>query len=166
MERRDYLKTVGSIAGAATIGSAGFFALTSGAAASTIDITGGSPSVSNDRGNLSKLTVNPQFTVNWDNFDDAVGKVFFLLEAKVGDGDFHPIYRATPWLGADEIGTTGSFTRPNSESGGLGPLVVADADGKPDYSSLSFPAEVDEQSFLDGTSIGGAGDYPSNGVVL
>lgn len=64
MERRDYLKTVGSIAGAATIGSAGFFALTSGAAASTIDITGGSPSVSNDRGNLSKLTVNPQFTVN------------------------------------------------------------------------------------------------------
>ena len=92
-----------------------------GAAASRISITAGNPgTVSNDRGDASKVTTNPQFSVSWRNLDDAVAKVFFLVEASVGGGSFLPIFRSTPWLpGSDTTtnsyvkmasGTTGEYT--------------------------------------------------------
>lgn len=68
-----------------------------------------------------------------------------------------PIYRATPWLSAEQMGTTGSFTRPGSWNGGLGPLVVADEQGKPNYDNINFPGDsIDKESYLDGTSLGSA----------
>jgi len=168
MERRTLLKTIGGIGTAAAVGGASLAALSGGAAASAINISGGNPSVSNDRGDLTRLTADPEFTVTWEGLDDAVGKVFFLLEASVDGGDFEPIYRATPWLSLEGIGTTGSFTRPSSPNGGLGPLVIADPNGRPDYASIDFSSigGVDLASFLDGTSMGGADNYPNNGVVL
>jgi hypothetical protein len=140
--------------------------------------------ISNDRGDVSEVTADPQFTVTWENFDDAVGKVFFLVEGKVGGGNWSPIFRATPWLTEsrnnsyvrEEPGTTGQYTVKQPLSAAysqdtrfydgdapdysMSPLVVADEQGRPDYSSITFPSGVDLTSFLDGTSIGGADDYP------
>lgn len=177
MERRTFLKTTAGIATASTIGLAAF-SQTGAAAGVSIGATNPTQ-VSNDRGDLTEVNINPNFTLNWEGFDDAVGKVFYLVEAKVGEGgDYQPIFRATPWLAADDISTTGSYavnpdfaTALNQDdrfSDGDGPdisaspLVVADEQGKPDYSSIDFSSlgGIDLQSFLDGTSIGSASDYP------
>lgn len=186
MDRRKLLKSIGGIGAATTVGGAGFFAVTGGAAAAQVNITASNPgSISNDRGDISQVTTNPTFDVQWENFDDAVGKVFYLVEAKVGDsGSWEPIFRATPWLtqpantghirqtpgttGRYRIKTTlsqalnqdGRFSDGNGPDASADPLVVADELGRPDYSSLSFPSGVDLSSFLDGTSIGSASDYP------
>ncbi len=164
----------------------GLLASAGTSAAATVNISASNPaSVSNDRGDVSRVTANPQFDVQWQNLDDAVGKVFYLVEAKVGDGgSWEPIFRATPWIGEEvnngylrqSPGTTGRYRvkvplaqalnqDPRFDDGdgpdaSAGPLVVADEQGRPDYSSLSFPGGVDLASFLDGTSIGSASDYP------
>lgn len=187
MERRSFLKRAGIVgATASALGGAGFATLSGSAAASSVSISASAPStVVNDRGDLSEVTVDPQFSVQWEDLDDAVAKVFYVIEAKVGDGDFWPIFRATPWLPASEEinsyvtmkpGTTGEYTlkQPHSVvlnqdsrfSDGEGPdisaspLIVADSQGRPVYSDLNFPGGVDIKSFLAGDSIGGASDYP------
>lgn len=186
MERRELLKKTGSIGAIAAVGGAGITAFAGGAAASQIQITASNPgNISNDRGDVTTVTSDPTFDLTWKNLDDAVGKVFYLVEAKVGDnGSWQPIFRATPWLTEpantahirQEPGTTGQYRIKTSLSQALNqdsrffdgnapdfsasPLVVADEQGKPDYGSLSFPGGVDLNSFLDGTSIGSASDYP------
>lgn len=162
MERRTLLKTVSGIGAATVFGGAGLLAATGGAAASEVNITAGNPSVSNDRGDLSALTVGPDFDVSWSNLDDAVGKIFFLLEAKVGDGEFQPIYRATPWLSVEQMGTTGSYTRAPWTGG----ITVADEQGKPDYSAIDFTAtgRTSYETFMDGTSMGSASAYAGLGL--
>lgn len=160
--RRKFMKLVGGIGAATVAGGAGVVSMTGGAAASTVSISATGPStVSNDRGNVSKVTVDPAFNVNWSGLDDAVGKVFWLLEAKVAGGDWQPIYRATPWLSAEDIGTSGTFSRPNSNNGGLGPLVIADEQGRPDYDGWNWGSygDADLSSFLSGTSLGSAENY-------
>jgi hypothetical protein len=158
MERRNLLKTMGGIGAAATVAGAGIGTLSGSAAAqSGVSITASNLDAgSNDRGDISQVTIDPDFTVNWDNFDDAVGKVFYLVEAKVGDGAWQPIFRATPWLSAEQIGTTGTY----DQSSGL-PLVIADEEGKPDYSSFNFDdlSGVDLESYLDGTSMQSSDNY-------
>ena len=173
--------------GAVAAGGAGFTLLSSPAAASTVSISAANPAtIANDRGDVSEVTADPQFTVTWENFDDAVGKVFFLVEGKVGGGNWWPIFRATPWLTEprntgyvrEEPGTTGQYTLKHplsvaysqddrfSDGSGvdnsMSPLVVADEQGRPDYSSIDFSSisGVDLASFLDGTSIGSADEYP------
>jgi hypothetical protein len=184
-DRRTFIKAAGGI-GALTIGGAGVTLLSGTAAAATVNITAGNPgTVSNDRGDVSEVTADPTFDVQWENLDDAVGKVFFLVEAKVGDGgSWEPIFRSTPWLTESantahlrqEPGTTGRYrikttlsqafnqdprlSDGNPPNYDLRPLVVADEQGRPDYSSLSFQGSVDLASFLDGTSMGSASDYP------
>lgn len=160
--RRKFMKLVGGIGAATVAGGAGVVSMTGGAAASTVSISATGPStVSNDRGDVSKVTVDPAFNVNWSGLDDAVGKVFWLLEAKVAGGDWQPIYRATPWLSAEDIGTSGTFSRPNSNNGGLGPLVIADEQGRPDYDGWNWGSygDADLSSFLSGTSLGSAENY-------
>jgi len=157
------------------VGGAGILALSGGAAASDVNIEDGSTAISNDRGDLSRLAIDPTMNIRWSNFDDAVGKVFFLIEAKVGDGSFHPVYRATPWLSASQMGTTGTldidtitdgveadprWTNEHGSTENPG-ITLADEDGRPDYSALSFPSGVDYESFMDGTSMGGADNYPA-----
>jgi len=186
MQRRKFLKTTGSIGAAAAIGGSGILAMSGGAAASDISITASSPAtVQNDRGDVSKVTTNPQFDVSWKNLDDAVAKVFFLIEANVGGQGFVPIYRATPWLpdGTEnnsylkaESGTTGQYTlkhplvkvlnqdgrfndgTPPNES--ASPLVIADEDGKPDYSSADWDSygPASENSYMSGVSMGSASE--------
>lgn len=176
MERRTFLKTTAGIATAATIGTAAF---SQTGAAAGVSISATNPAqVSNDRGDVTAVTVNPNFRVEWEGFDDAVGKVFFLIEGKVGEeGEYQPLFRSTPWLpataGAEDgisasgPGTTGhyevasplsfAYNFPQNAPSGI---VVADEQGQPDYSSLSFPGGVDLQSFLDGTSMSTSDNYP------
>ncbi|WP_134671719.1 twin-arginine translocation signal domain-containing protein [Halorussus marinus] len=186
MQRRKFLKTTGSIGAAAAIGGSGILAMSGGAAASDISITASSPAtVQNDRGDVSKVTTNPQFDVSWKNLDDAVAKVFFLIEANVGGQGFVPIYRATPWLPAGtennsylkaESGTTGQYTlkhplvkvlnqddrfddgTPPNES--ASPLVIADEDGNPDYSGADWSnyGPASESSYMNGVSVGSASE--------
>jgi len=184
MQRRNFLKASSGI-GAVAAGGVGFTYLMDPAAAASVSIGASNPAtVSNDRGDVSEVTADPEFNVTWENLDDAVGKVFLLVEAKVDDGDWSPIFRATPWLTEprnngyvrEEPGTTGQYTvkqplsvaysQDSRFSDGNGPdysmsrLVVADEQGRPDYNSVSFPSGVDLTSFLNGTSIGSASDYP------
>lgn len=174
MERRTFLKTTAGIATAATIGTAAF-SQTGAAAGVSIGATNPTQ-VSNDRGDLTEVNINPNFTLNWEGFDDAVGKVFYLVEAKVGEGgDYQPIFRATPWLAADDISTTGSYavnpdfaTALNQDdrfSDGEGPdisaspLVVADEQGKPDYEGNGgYPGSFSD--YESGVSVGSASNYP------
>lgn len=186
MQRRSFLKTTGGI-GAVAAGGTGFALMSNSAAAAAVSIGANNPAtVSNDRGDVSEVTADPQFNVTWENFDDAVGKVFFLVEGKVGDGDWWPIFRATPWLTEprnngyvrEEPGTTGQYTvkQPLSVAysqddrfsdgdgidNSMSPLVVADNHGRPDYSSIDFSSigGVDLSTFLNGVSVGSADNYP------
>ena len=154
-------------------------------AASSISISAGNPGVvSNDRGDISQVTADPQFHVQWENLDDAVAKVFYLIEASVDGGPFVPLFRGTPWLPADventsyvkaKSGTTGEYKlkHPHSVvlnqdprfSDGSGPdesanpLVIADDDGKPAYSSADWSSygPSDFQRYYEtGNSMGSA----------
>lgn len=185
MERRDYIKAIGGIATASTVGGLGLIAGGGSVAASSVSITAGNPAkVSNDRGDISKVTADPQFHVRWENLDDAVAKVFYLIEASVDGGPFVPIFRATPWLPADsentgyvraESGTTGRyrlkqphamvlnqddrFDDGDGPDESAAPLVIADDDGKPAYSSVDWSnyGPSDEERYVEtGTSMGTA----------
>jgi len=46
--------------------------------------------VENDRGDISQVHVDPEFTVSWENLDDGVAKVFYLVEASVVVADSSP----------------------------------------------------------------------------
>ncbi|KAB1198178.1 MULTISPECIES: hypothetical protein [Haloferax] len=176
---------MGGIGVATAVGGAGLLAFSGGVAAAQVSITAANTAlVSNDRGDISQVTADPEFHVHWQNLDDAVGKVFFLVEANVGGTGWQPIFRATPWIGQEVNnayirqvpGTTGMyrvkvplsqalnqdprFSDGDGPDASASPLVIADEQGKPDYSTLSFPGGVDESSFLDGTSIGSASAYP------
>jgi len=174
---------MGGIGAAATVAGAGIGTLSGSAAASEVSISGGDPgSVTNDRGDVTQVTIDPSFSVSWEGLDDGVAKVFYLIEAKVGSGNWQPIFRATPWLPAgtentsyvkSKSGTTGEYTlkQPHSmvlnqderfgEGESAAPLVVADEEGKPEYSDLNYAnhpdsSSVDETSYLNGTSMGTA----------
>ncbi|MDB2244982.1 hypothetical protein PM076_01060 [Halorubrum ezzemoulense] len=129
MERRSLLKTIGGIGVTASAAGAGVLATSGGASAqSSVDITATSPgNISNDRGDLTKVTIDPSFRIEWDDFDTAVGKVMVLIEARTLEGGevqgegWTPILRMTPWLTEDQQqnggphidyskpGTTGHF---------------------------------------------------------
>jgi hypothetical protein len=164
MERRNLLKTMGGIGAAATVAGAGIGTLSGSAMASGASISAENPArVENDRGDISQVHVDPEFTVSWENLDDGVAKVFYLVEASVGGSGFVPIFRATPWLPAGvennsyvraESGTTGEYRLKQPHSMVLnqdprfsdgsgpdesaGPLIVADEDGKPDYAAADW----------------------------
>lgn len=194
LNRRKVLGSIGSLA----IAGSGVAALSgSGAAQLTVDIGASDPgTVSNDRGDLSKVSVDPQFSVQWEGLDEAVAKVFYLIEARVDGGEWMPIFRATPWLPAGtesnsfvtaESGTTGEYTLKTNHSAVLnsdsrfdnasesaGPLVVADDNGAPAYGSVDWsnygPSDY-ERYVNTGTSMGSATEaeqflVTDNGLVL
>jgi len=168
MKRRETLKYLGGIGTTAAVGGLGLTALSGSAAASAVNITASNPgSLSNDRGEIEEVTVDPSFRVEWEDFDDAVGKIFYLVEAKFGQGGtYRPIFRATPWLTgagpgdypagvhATKPGTTGHYelranlsqaiaNDPRYDSGTPPrpvprPLVAFNRAGKPDYQNADY----------------------------
>lgn len=183
IDRRTALRTLGTAGVVATGAGLGSYVLSERGAALTVDISATNPSsVANDRGDLSKVTIDPTFRVEWENFDTAIGKVFYVIEARVGSQtDWSPVFRSTPWLtpgalsGVDRAkpGTTGhlEFTDPignimsqsSQDRNSVGedpralprPIQIANELGRPDYSSASgYPSGVD--SYLGGESVGSA----------
>lgn len=123
MTRRNALKGI-ALAGGATV--LGGFAI-SGGAASNVTISAEDFTEANDTGDLKAVWIAPEFEVEWENFDEPVGKVRVLIEAGVegetydadlpgGPYDYVPVRRETPWIDGDpeENGngpiTTGSYT--------------------------------------------------------
>lgn len=188
VNRRSLLKAIGGIGVVGTASGIGVMSMSGSGAAAEISISASNPAeISNDRGDISEVTVDPQFSLTWEGLDDAVGKVFYLVEAKVGEnGSWEPIFRATPWID-DDInnsyirqvpGTTGEYTLKQPHSAVLnqdsrfrdgdepdfsaGPLVIANERGRPDYESIDFESitSVDLSSYLNGTSMSSADKYP------
>lgn len=77
MERRDVLKSVGGIGTASVLGLGGVMAFSGSAAAvsNTLNIT--NSDVSNEDGDLSKVVMGLNHTVEWDNFDVGVDAVSY-----------------------------------------------------------------------------------------
>lgn len=119
MNRRNLLKTVGGIGAAGAIGGPGLLALSGGAAASDISIVSTNPdTLQNDQGDLTRVTVDPELEFHWSGFDEAVGAVFWALEAKTeGMEEYYPVYRETPWLDPQRAingGSHVSYGRPHT----------------------------------------------------
>lgn len=101
-----------TIAGA----SVGAFSSSVAGASSTLSVATNNVRLENDRGDLASLTIDPTFRIEWEDFDDAVGEVFFAIEAKLPDMDeFYPVFRTSPWLIPD--GRYGNYDRPASING-------------------------------------------------
>ncbi|ELZ31490.1 hypothetical protein C474_09322 [Halogeometricum pallidum JCM 14848] len=82
--RRTFIKGIGAVG----IAGAGL-TLASGDASATSDVSIDAQDVdaaTND-GKVSRVGISPQFTVDWKGFDDPVGKVFCLVEAKDAEGN-------------------------------------------------------------------------------
>lgn len=100
ISRRKALATIG--ASAVAVGGVATFASNNAAALNT-SITASNPAtVSNDRGDLTEVTADPQFRVEWEGMDQAVGAVFCAMEARVNGGEYRPVFRMTPWLATTE----------------------------------------------------------------
>lgn len=166
--RRTVLKGLAGLGAAGVVGGLGIGTFASSAAAAGASISANGPAtISNDRGDISEVTIDPKFRVEWRNMDEAVGKVFVLVEAKVpNQGDFTPLFRMTPWLTPDtnalggvrcsKPGTTGHYelnlplsrvlrnsveARGNLNSAPRAlprPIVVANEAGRPDYEGADY----------------------------
>ena len=166
LDRRKVLGTVGGLAAA---GSGLALFTGESAATASVGIKAGNPQkLKNDRGDLSRVTIDPTFRVEWENFDEAIGKVFYVIEAKLGKknqgGTYHPIFRSTPWLTGDTLqgvdasdpGTSGHLEYVDPLSKILNrstnarnasnedprplprPVEVVNEHGRPDYESADF----------------------------
>lgn len=179
MIRRNYLRAIGGIGAAAGLGGLTVFE-SGGAFAQISSITANDFTVSNDRGELHTVTIDPTFQLDWSGFDDAVAKIMMVVEGKYGSSSngWTPIFRMTPWL--DPGGNSGSGL--NSSGPGTSghfyvnsplsqiiaqdsrysspptprPIEVVNQVGRPDYPSGTYPSGVTASSYLDGSSLGSA----------
>ncbi|RLM59825.1 hypothetical protein DVK02_03610 [Halobellus sp. Atlit-31R] len=95
-------RLLAGLGGAISMG-AGFTALSGSAVGASATISSQNPgAVKNDRGDLTRVTIDPAFRVEWEGLDTAVGKVFVLFEGRTREdgqwSDWSPIFRMTPWL--------------------------------------------------------------------
>lgn len=178
VNRRTALKGIG-ITGLAAVGVG--VGMSGSAAAAAVNIGASNPAqVKNDRGKVTKVGANPNFTVSWENLDDAVGKVFVLIEARRAGGSWSPVFRMTPWLSADGqnnahvsdsgMGTTGEYRIKTDLARALASddryngtvsdavLELFNEAGRPDYENADYSdmGGVDATSYLNGVSMGSA----------
>jgi hypothetical protein len=184
-------KAIASGLSTVAVASTGVYAATRGASATVVGIGSTDPSVvKNDRGDLESVKIDPQFRVEWQDFDEPVGKVFFVVEANPANQGWSPLFRSTPWLteasknldGQDlsKPGTTGYFelTKPLSDvllnsayardSTDEDPrdpgraLSVVDTEGRPDYASADGVSPgFDDIGGVDSASYLGGGSVGS-----
>lgn len=166
ISRRRALKGIGA-AGVVSVLGLGSISGSAFGASSRISATNPS-AVSNDRGDLTRVTVDPTFRVEWEGLDTAVGKVFYVIEARTRDDgnwrDWSPVFRSTPWLTPGTIqgvnhskpGTTGFYeitdplsaimNRSSAEWGAKDEdprslpraIEVVNEFGRPDYENADF----------------------------
>lgn len=106
MERRNLLKAVGSIGTAATVGGAGFFAMTGGATA-TANANYGDVTVTSDDGTVEYVAIYGSSTVTWDGFDSTAMEARIVNEAQIPG--------QVGWL---QLNNTGRFALDNDSWGG------------------------------------------------
>ncbi|MFC4356578.1 hypothetical protein ACFO0N_01295 [Halobium salinum] len=158
MKRRTLLGTLAGIGTASAVGLGTF--TRRGAASVETNFAANAVSLSNDTGDLSKLFITPTFRVEWSGFDEPVGKVRVLVEARApgadGDaGEWSPVLRATPWINGNTAGTVTESAGPattgfyDTGSDGWGPITLFNEFGKPDYSQVPS-----SEQYLAGTSLG------------
>lgn len=103
LSRRSVLASAAGL----TVAGAGVGAFSSSVAgaSSSLDVSSGSATLANDRGDLTRISIDPTLRVEWKNFDTAVGKVFVAVLAKTPEQDrYYPAFRTTPWLTSDGNG--------------------------------------------------------------
>jgi hypothetical protein len=82
LQRRNYLKAVGGIAGAATIGGIGALVGSSGASATAVQNLG-DVSVTSDDGTVEYVAIYGDSTVRWDGFDSTATSFIEVIEARI-----------------------------------------------------------------------------------
>jgi hypothetical protein len=166
MKRRDVLKTLGIAGGVGVTGVGATVLSSTTAAAAGISVNSSNVTVTNTRGDVHKVTIDPELNITWTGLDEAVGAISLFVEAKVDgvsgpNSGFYPLMRAEPVLRPNnagnvtiDTGTDGEFdfdgplstfsdnrTLGKDWSSGTnsnGALTVADDEaGTPDYSDES-----------------------------
>jgi hypothetical protein len=92
MQRRDFIKLGGAATALGAAGVSSALLTGSAAASSEVSFTSKPVSVTNQDGDLSRLTLDPEFTLEWSGFDDSVSSIYMLIEARAAGGNFSPIY--------------------------------------------------------------------------
>lgn len=150
------------LAGAATVGGMGTVAFSGTVAAgSQFSVEASDITVENNRGEVSEVSITPNLTIDWSHFDEAVGKIFVLVEANVDGNGYEPVFRVTPWLTpafAAESGSTGPGTNGTCilDFSGMASAVIANYDGVPDYATLLEDYNTTVEDYKDCTNTGGA----------
>lgn len=86
MQRRSFIKTVGGIGAATTLGAAGL-ALSGSAVAASSDLTISGTTLSNDDGDVTQVGVTLDHDASWDGFDVPVEAVAYRDVIKKVEGD-------------------------------------------------------------------------------
>ena len=141
MERRTFMKGLGA---AGVAGAVGTVAMTGGAAAAGMNVSATDPSpLTNDDGAVKEVSIDPELTINWSDFDSAVGAVSIFVEAYVGqpgdadgpNGGYYPLHRSEPAL---LPGSYGGMTIPQPGTTGtleLGPISSLSGNNRADLDS-------------------------------
>lgn len=125
--RRNAIKGIG-VSAVAAVGGLGLASVAQPAAAMTSEFTSGNPgTVTNDKGNISEVFVNPRVYTSWSGFDETPLKIRYILEAGVQGTGYKPVYRETPWLFTDSNDPQGSATHGTTDrfpKSGKAPLAT------------------------------------------
>lgn len=100
MERRELLKTVGGIGAATATGGVGLLASSGGALAASGSLDISNTTISNDDGDVTRVRVALEHTVDWDGFDISVDAVAYqdFIQAVDSNGNVvtgHKLYDNT-----------------------------------------------------------------------
>ena len=179
-DRRSVLKFIG-VGGAAAAGTGlGVMSLTGSAAAAEVNITASNPDTAmSDDGEIESVDVAPNLMINWDGFDEVVGKVRVLIEAATGAIDldpgeienleYTPVFRATGYANDTDNdveqesgpGTNGEFQL--DWYSGDEQISVYHEDGGPDYDGAEYNCGATTETYLNGTLMGDPIDGAQNG---
>jgi hypothetical protein len=177
-DRRSVLKATG---GLAALGAGGYALTGSAAATSDVDISSTGPvKAETVDGEISRVFIEPEITVNWSGFDEVVSRARILVEADVGNG-YQPVFRTTPWfdgtsdegqenggvtLGQDVFSPRGAYD--DYADGHRFPIVLANDQGLPDYATVAANSSgsVTEQTYVEGTSLGEPAESAVDGEGL
>jgi hypothetical protein len=121
--------------------------------------------VATDTGDVSRVFIRPAFDVRWAGFEEPVGRVRILVEAKVRDDEtYQPVFQMTPVLdddapfGSEQVGTSGYYIA--DEVDRWWEITLFDELGRPPYEDLTgYPDGY--EAYLDGTVLGDATEAPT-----
>lgn len=150
MQRRDYVKTVGGIAGATALGGAALAASTGGATASAGGTIDDPQTAQSDDGRIEYVAVQTTGRLTWDGFDEAAKEARIMTYVTLmRDG-------SEVW-GENLINDTGKFDLTQDDWGGSGEETSLGGDNEPGQSG-HIASDVDwgiaqrdrENSYNDG----------------